>query len=96
MSRPAIALALPKDIIESSDWLKLHDAVEVEEWGAARYTARVTAIELVDPGEKYGLPVPAAPWALVRACGVTVSLDRGTWAYGDRLSPASMAEASTT
>lgn len=53
--------------------------------------ARVVALEVTaEPREKYGEPASSAPWALVFANRVVVTLDNGTWAYGEQLRPAAV------
>jgi hypothetical protein len=53
---------------------------------AAPRAVIVNAIEITDwPREKYGEPVDSAPWELVNANRVVVTLDNGHWAYGAQL-----------
>lgn len=46
--------------------------------------ARVTQIDLVEPGDKHGESVTAVPWSAVER-EVVVTLDNGHWAYGYQL-----------
>jgi hypothetical protein len=46
--------------------------------------AKVTGIELIAKGEKYGQPVESVDWAIVHS--VVVDLDTGHWAYGHQIS----------
>ena len=46
--------------------------------------AKITGIELIARGEKYGQPVESVDWAIVNS--VVVDLDTGHWAYGHQIS----------
>ena len=72
-----------------SDLLRIGDTVRWRgAWGHdPERRATITAIEWVEPGQKYGDPhITAMPWAEVRVHAV-VTLDNGHWAYGDQIRP---------
>jgi len=47
--------------------------------------AKVTDMQLVPAGEKYGKDVKSAKWTTVEADKIVVNLDNGHWAYGYQL-----------
>jgi hypothetical protein len=50
--------------------------------------AKVTHLEITSGHrEKYGTPVDAVAWTTVRDNRVLVSLDNGSWAYGEQIRP---------
>lgn len=70
------------------DMLRIGDAVDVRTWAGNVVRSKVTAIELVEPGEKEGgVRVVMAPWATVNAPvnTVVVNLSNRHWAYGQQL-----------
>lgn len=65
-------------------WLHVGDPVTAIIGGIARHST-VTHIELVEPGQTYGEPVQAAPWALVPYGVIVADLADGHFAYGEQL-----------
>ena len=47
-------------------------------------TAVVESIELVEPGQKYGIKVNEVYWSMIDS--VVVDMDNGHWSYGEDLS----------
>jgi hypothetical protein len=68
--------------------LKVGDTVSWKgSWGCdLPYVVKVTSIDVVTPGDKEGVPVQEAPWALAPLNAIVAGLDNGHWAYGTQLS----------
>lgn len=67
--------------------LKIGDTVSWRgAWGThPAEDAKITDMQLVPAGEKYGKDIKSASWETVKANKVVVSLDNGHWAYGHQL-----------